>query len=70
MVILNISKKLKNLHNNIFELKVHFESKLILIQQLDEEDWVKSMYIEYISYNFSVAIGPHVYMKHYQTKKN
>jgi hypothetical protein len=25
-------KKLKNLHDNVFELKVHFESKLILIQ--------------------------------------
>jgi len=26
------------LHNNILELKLHFESKLILIQQLHEED--------------------------------
>jgi hypothetical protein len=45
----------------MFKLKVHFESKLILIQWLDEEDWVKSMYVEYISYNFLVAVGPHVY---------
>jgi hypothetical protein len=42
------------------ELKVHFESKLILIQQLDEEDWTKSMYTKYIIYNFSMAIGLHV----------
>jgi hypothetical protein len=27
--------------------KVHFESKLFLIQQLDEEDWIKLMYIQY-----------------------
>jgi hypothetical protein len=40
-------KKLYSLHNNILKLKVHFESKLILIHQLNEEDWIKSMYIEY-----------------------
>jgi hypothetical protein len=40
--------------------KVHFESKLILTQWLDEEDWIKSMYIEYIIYIFCMAIGPHV----------
>jgi hypothetical protein len=38
LAILNKSKKLKNLHDNILELKVHFESKLILIQWLDEEN--------------------------------
>jgi hypothetical protein len=43
LTILNISKKLKNLHDNILELKVHFESKLILIQQLNEKDWIKLM---------------------------
>jgi hypothetical protein len=48
-------------HNNIFELKVHFDSKLILIQWLDEKDWIKSMYTKYITYNFSIAIGLHVY---------
>jgi hypothetical protein len=32
-----------NLHNNILELKVHLESKLILIQWLDDEDWMKLM---------------------------
>jgi len=37
LAILNTNKKNLNLHN-ILELKVHFESKLILIQQLDEED--------------------------------
>jgi len=44
--------------HNIFELKVHFESKLILIQKLNEEDWIKLMYTKYITYNFSTAIGP------------
>jgi hypothetical protein len=43
------------------ELKIHFESKLILIQWLDEKDWIKSMYTEYIHYMFSITIGPHVY---------
>jgi len=43
--ILNTSKKLKNLHDNILKLKVNFESKLILIQQLNEDDWIKLMYI-------------------------
>jgi hypothetical protein len=42
------------------KLKVHFESKLILIQWLNEEDWIKLMYLQYISYSFSIAIGPHV----------
>jgi len=41
-------------------LKVHFESKLILIQQLDEKNWMKLMYIEYITYSFSMAIGLHI----------
>jgi len=48
------------LHYKILEPKVHFESKLILIQWLDEEDWIKSMYVEYIIYSFSTAIGPHL----------
>jgi hypothetical protein len=43
------------------ELKVHLDTNLILIQQLDEEDWIKSMYIEYIIYNFSTTTKPHVY---------
>jgi len=60
LAILNTSKKLKNLHDNILELKVHFESKLILIQQLNEDDWIKLMYIQYIIYNFSMAIRPYV----------
>jgi hypothetical protein len=38
LVILNISKILKRFHDNILELKVNFELKLILIQWLDEED--------------------------------
>ncbi len=42
------------------KLKIHFESKLILIQWLDEEDWIKSMYTQYITYSFSTTIGSHV----------
>jgi hypothetical protein len=38
LAIINTSKKIWNLHDNILEFKVHFESKLILIQQLDEEN--------------------------------
>jgi hypothetical protein len=30
LAILNTSKKLKNLHDNILKLKVHFESKFSL----------------------------------------
>ncbi len=60
LVILNKSKKLQNLHNNIFEFKVHFELELIFIQRLNEEDWIKLMYTTYITYSFLTAIGPHV----------
>ncbi len=41
------------MHNNIFKLK--FESNFILIEWLDEEDWIKSMYTEYITYIFSMT---------------
>jgi hypothetical protein len=58
LAILNTSKKLNTLHNKILDLKIHFESKLILIKWLDEDDWIKSMYIKYITYNFSMAIRP------------
>jgi hypothetical protein len=37
-----------------------WNSKLILIQRIDEKDRIKSMYIEYITYNFSMTIRPHV----------
>jgi hypothetical protein len=57
--VLNTSKKIKNLHDNILELKIHFESRLILIQWLDEKDYIKSMYIEYITYIFSTTITKH-----------
>jgi hypothetical protein len=60
LVILNTSKSVKNLHDNVLELQVNFESKLILIQWLDENDWMESMYIKYIIYLFSMAIGLHV----------
>ncbi len=30
------------MHDNIMKFKVHYESNLIMIQQLDEEDWIKS----------------------------
>jgi hypothetical protein len=38
------------------KLKVHYESNLIAIQQLDEEDWIKSTL-----YNFSFEI--YIYMQ-------
>ncbi len=50
-------KKLQNVHDNILELKVHFESKLSLIHWLNEEDWIKSMCIKNITYIFLMAIG-------------
>jgi hypothetical protein len=53
-------KAFKNLHDNILDFKVHFESKLILIQWLDENGWMNLMYIEYIIYQFFTTIGPHV----------
>jgi hypothetical protein len=53
-------KKLQNLHVNILELQVHFESKLILTQWLNEKDWIKLMYIQYIIYSFSTTIRLHV----------
>jgi len=37
LTIWNIIKKLKILHDNILKLKVHFTSKLFLIQWLDED---------------------------------
>jgi hypothetical protein len=50
----------------------HFESKLILIQWLDEDYWIIVMYLKYITYNFFMAIGPHVYglWKIIKQKKN
>jgi hypothetical protein len=30
------------------------------MQQLDEQDWIKSMYIKYVNYILSMAIKPHV----------
>jgi hypothetical protein len=42
------------------ELEVHFESELTLIQWLNEEYYIKPMYIKYITYDFSIAIGLHV----------
>jgi len=60
LAIIKTSLKLQNLYDNILELKVHFESKLILIQWLDGENWIKLMYIQYITYNFSTTIRPHV----------
>ncbi len=55
-------QKQLDLYDNIilWNSLVHYESNLILIQWLDEEDWIKSMYIRYIIYTFSTAIGPDV----------
>jgi len=33
-----------NVHDNIME-KIHYGSNLILIQWLDEKDWIKSMHM-------------------------
>jgi len=44
-------KSVKNVHDNIMKLKVRYESNLIVIQQLDEEDWIKLTL-----YNFSFEI--------------
>jgi hypothetical protein len=60
LAIINTSESILNLHDNNFELKAQFQSKLILIQQLDEEDWIKLVYIEYVTYIFLMAIRPHV----------
>ncbi len=60
LTILYISKKPYNVHNNILELKFHSKSRLISIQRLDEEDWIKSMYTTYIMCSFLLAIGLHV----------
>jgi hypothetical protein len=54
-------KTLECAHDNSMELKIHYESNLILIQWLDDEDWIKLMYIQYIINSFSITIGPHVY---------
>jgi methyl coenzyme M reductase subunit D len=56
----HMKKKLLNVHDNSLELKIHFESKLNLIQWLDEKDRIKSICIKYLTYFFSMAIGPHV----------
>jgi len=62
LAILNTRKKKSNFHNNILELKVDLESKLILIQQLNERklDEING-HLEYIIYSFSTAIRPNVY---------
>jgi hypothetical protein len=56
-------------HDNIMELKVYYESNLILFQWLDDEDWIKLMYIQYIINSFSITIGPHVYDSWHNTKQ-
>ncbi len=56
------------MHDNILELRVHFESKLSLIKWLNKEDWIKSMCIKYIMYIFLMAIDLHVYGSWHITK--
>jgi hypothetical protein len=46
-------------HDKILELKAHFESKLSLIQRLNEEGWINLMCIKYIIKK-TTTIGPHV----------
>jgi hypothetical protein len=55
-------------HDNILKSKVCFESKLSLIQWLDEENWIKSMCIKYIMYIFSTTIGLHICGSRHITK--
>jgi hypothetical protein len=49
-----------NVHDNIMKFKVHDKLNLILIQWLNEEDRINSMYIKYITYSFSMTIMPYV----------
>jgi hypothetical protein len=45
-------------------------SQLILIEGLDEEDWIKSMYIQYIIHSLFTATSLHVlFTTHYQAKE-
>jgi hypothetical protein len=45
-------------------------SQLILIEGLDEEDWIKSMYIQYIIHSLFTATRLHVlFTTHYQAKE-
>ncbi len=44
------------MHDNIMKFKVHYESNLIMFQQLDEEDWIKSTL-----YKFSYEV--YIYMQ-------
>jgi hypothetical protein len=61
----------KHKQTNLKFAQKHFGTKkLILIQWLDEEDWIKSTYIKYTTYNFSTAIGPHVCGSRNITKQN
>jgi hypothetical protein len=46
------------------------ESKLILIQWLNEEDWIKLMYIQYITYSFLTTTRLHVCGSWNITKQN
>ncbi len=59
------------MHENILELKVHFESKLSLIQWLDEEDWIKKMHKMYNVHFFNGHRASCLwFITHYQTKNN
>jgi hypothetical protein len=55
-------------HDNNLEIKVHIESKLSLIQSLDEEDWIKSMCIKHIFYH-DCKVSCLWFMTYYQKKK-
>jgi len=55
-----LKHKLKN-----FKIYTTFlNSKFILSQNSNEENWIKSMYTEYITYSFSMAIGSNMFMIH------
>jgi hypothetical protein len=44
-------------------------SQLILIEGLDEEDWIKSMYIQYIIHSLFTATRLHVFDSRHITKQ-
>ncbi len=51
------------MHDNIMKLKVHYESNLIVIQQLNQEDWIKSLL-----FNFSFEGYIYIYIYIYISK--
>jgi hypothetical protein len=66
LVILNMSKKLLNLHNNIFELEVHFHPT-VRWGRLDKINVHRVYNLQFFSSHRASCLW---FMKHYQTKEN